>query len=223
MKSRDLSVAVLLVLPACIAPAPDTEAEGAADRAQSLELVASITGDEGWPGGRTVSSTMEVTAQDANRIEISAPRHVVATEASFRVGIDQGWGQWVSTTMAFVLYHRPYGSSAEWAPVGCSLGSYGSFRPTTKDGTFVLWEKVKVDMSWRRFNGFNGLLGDAAFMEFENCGVMEAYPEFGVVALPLENWNDMADDYGYTLSVSCLDPSGTEIDCGAYPAPVPAY
>ena len=210
---------LLLALTGCLSPAVDTEADGAADKAQNLELVASITSDDHWPGGTAVDASMDVTYQDDSKVEISAPRHVVATEASFRVSVDQGWGQWISTSMGFVLYHRPYGSDAEWAPVGCALGSYGSARPTTKDGTFVIWDKVKVDMSWRRFNGFNGLLGDAAFMEFENCGVNEAYPEFGIVALPTSNWNNMADDYSYTLGVSCLDPSGAEMDCGAYPEP----
>ena len=206
-------VLLCLALAGCIA-APETESEEGLETAPGKELVATITEDLGWPGTRTVSDDMEVTYQDDQKLELSAPRHVVATSSPFQVAIDQGWGQSVSTSMAFVLYHREYGRGGEWKPVGCSLGSYGTAMvPMSKDGVFMIWEKVEVD--GRRFSGFNPLLRDAASFEFELCGVMEANPEFGVVALPMSNWWNMADDYSYTLSVSCLDETGRTTDCPA--------
>jgi hypothetical protein len=208
------AVLLYLVLAGCVA-APQTESEEGLESAPGKELIATITEDVGWPGGRSVSDDMDVTYQDDQKLEISAPRHVVATSSPLQVAVAQGWGQSVSTSMAFVLYHREVQSGDEWKPVGCSLGSYGTAMvPMSKDGVFMLWEKVKID--GRRFSGFNPLLRDAAFFEFELCGITEANPELGIVALPMSNWWNMADDYSYTLSVSCLDEAGRTTDCPAY-------
>ena len=207
---------VVGLLGGCLAAPVDTESEEGLESAPGKELVATITEDVGWAGNASVDGSMDVTYQDDQKLEISAPRHVVATSSSFQVAVDQGYGQAISTSMAFVLYHRPFQSGGEWKPVGCELGSYGSAQPMTKDGVFVLWTKVKVDASGRRFTGFNPLLRDAAFMQFEMCGVWEENPEFGIVALPMSNWWNMADDYSYTVSVACLDETGGTTLCPAY-------
>lgn len=214
-----LSLALVASLSAACVAAPETESEEGLESAPGKELVVTITEELGWPGTASVSGDMEVTYQDDQKLELSAPIHVVPTDAPFQIAVDQGWGQWVSTSMAFVLYHRQRGSGAEWKPVGY-LGYGGSYGTAvvsqSKDGVFLIWDKVKVKD--RRFTGFNPILHDAAFFEFEGCNVMESDPELGIVVLPMSNWWNMADDYSYSLSVSCLDEAGKTTICPAYGA-----
>lgn len=218
MKCNARSSMLLLaaLLGGCIAPVP-TESEQEMETAPGKELVPTISEDIGWPGTSETSGDMEVTYQDDQKLEITAPRHVVRSASTFTIDVDQGWGQSISTSMTYVLYHRPYQSDAEWKPVGLTIGSYGTATVSfTKDGTFLLWGHLKVDMSMRRFTGFNWLLKDAAFFEFENCGVWEENPEFGIVALPMSNWWNMADDYSYDITLTCTDESGAAAACPAY-------
>jgi len=105
---------------------PVSRIEEGLESAPGKELVVTITEELGWPGTASVSGDMEVTYQDDQKLELSAPIHVVPTDAPFQIAVDQGWGQWVSTSMAFVLYHRQRGSGAEWKPVGY-LGYGGSY------------------------------------------------------------------------------------------------
>lgn len=217
-------MALLATLSAACIAAPETESETELESAPGKELVVTISEEIGWPGTRSTSDDMEITYQDDQKIELTAPIHVIGTNGTFRIDVDQGWGQAISTNMAFILFHRQAGSGGEWKPVGSPEfgATYGTaVVSASKDQVFLIWEKVKVQGDLRRFTGFNPILHDAAFFQFEGVGMMnESDPELGIVVMPMSNWWNMADDYSYTLTLTCLDDAGAESDCGAYGEPI---